>query len=83
MEDTYNVNKVGEHEKNTFTHYPHNPQLWLETGATNEPDRNHVYGMPIISTRDIRADYNVTTLGIQYNVIIFCVLTIFVLLKST
>jgi hypothetical protein len=31
---------VSKHKEDASTHSLYNPQLWLEVGATDEPDRN-------------------------------------------
>jgi hypothetical protein len=40
---------VVEHGEVAFTHPPHDPQLWLETRATDGLDKNRVYGKPMAS----------------------------------
>jgi hypothetical protein len=38
-------------------------ELWLEVGATNEPDRNQVYDISMIMAQDVRLDCNVLSVG--------------------
>lgn len=38
-------------------------ELWLETRATNGPDRNQVYDISMIMAQDVRFDCNVLSVG--------------------
>jgi hypothetical protein len=53
------------HGTNTFTHHPHDPQLWLEVRATDESDMDWVYGMHMIFAREIRSGHTTLTIGTQ------------------
>jgi len=37
--------------------------LWLEVGATNGPNRNRVYGIPVTIARDMRSSCSVSIVG--------------------
>jgi hypothetical protein len=37
-----------KHEKDTSVNPPHNPKLWMKARATDRPNKNQVYGMPMI-----------------------------------
>lgn len=43
--------------------------MWLEVGASDEPNRNIVYDKPMVSTHEIRVDQTISTIGIPYFVL--------------
>jgi hypothetical protein len=58
---------VVEHGEVAFTHPPHDPQLWLETRATDGLDKNRVYGKPMASIWYIRSSHIISTISTQYS----------------
>jgi hypothetical protein len=53
---TYNVSMNTKFDKDTSAHPPYNPQLWLKAVASDGPDKNQLYVMPITSAREMRVD---------------------------
>lgn len=53
---------VAKHREDTSTLPPHNPQLWLEVGATNGLDMNLIYNISMTTTRDMKVGCSVLTI---------------------
>jgi hypothetical protein len=60
---TYTTRLPERYEDNLLTHPELDLDLWLETRSSGEPDRNLVYGISNITTKDMQMGCSVSTIG--------------------
>lgn len=52
-----------KHKKDLSTHPEYDLKLWLEAGAIDGPNKNQVYGISMTTTRNMRLNFSVSTIG--------------------
>jgi len=58
---------VVKFDKDTSTHPPSDPQVWYEVVVNNLPDRNYVYDIHIILTRESRVGCIILIVGTTHS----------------
>ena len=63
FQETYNNRLRERYEDDILTHPEFDPDLWMEVGSSDGPDKNRVYGLSNITTDNLRSTRCVSSVG--------------------
>ena len=63
FQETYNNRLRERYEDDNLTHPEFDPDLWMEVGSSDGPDKNRVYGLSNITTDNLRSTRSVSSVG--------------------
>jgi hypothetical protein len=61
FQETYNSRLRERYGDDSLTHPEFDPDLWMEVGSSDGPDKNWVYGLSNTTTENLRAARSVST----------------------
>jgi hypothetical protein len=63
FQETYNNRLRERYGDDTLTHLEFDPDLWMEVGSSDGPDKNRVYGLSNTTADNLRSTRSVSTIG--------------------
>ena len=63
FQETYNSRLRERYKDDPLTHLYFNPDLWMEAGLSDGPDRNQVYGLSKTTIENLWAAHSVSNVG--------------------
>jgi len=68
LDETYNSRFRERYEDDHLTHPEFDPDLWMEVGSSDGPNKNRVYGLSNTTAENLRAARSVSTVGSSQSV---------------
>jgi hypothetical protein len=68
FQETYNSRLRERYGDDPSTHLDFDPDLWIEVGLSGGPDKNRMYKLSNITTKNLQAAHSISTVGSSQSV---------------